>query len=183
MQTWAGCLSGSIGINLLALDLQTYLNVGAIPGNRREDVFQPTLSLVLPYYISTAVIGLLPLVRRPCARAPCTQGPMSRSRQVGEGGEDVFQPTLSLVLPYYISTAVFGLLPLVRPCVVTSEDMFQPTLSLVLPYYISTAIIGLLPLVRCGAPAHVLPQDVSAPGCTAAAQHMRHCYWHRAKRQ
>jgi hypothetical protein len=63
VQTWAGCLSGSIGINLLALDLQSYLNVGAIPGNRREDVYQPTLNLVLPYYVSTAVIGLLPLVR------------------------------------------------------------------------------------------------------------------------
>jgi len=64
VQTWAGCLSGSIGVNLLALDLQSYLNVGAIPGNRREDVYQPTLNLVLPYYVSTAVIGLLPLVRR-----------------------------------------------------------------------------------------------------------------------
>ena len=63
IQTWAGCLSGSIGINLLAMDLQSFQNVGAIAGNRREDVFQPTLNLVLPYYLSTAVIGLLPLVR------------------------------------------------------------------------------------------------------------------------
>ncbi|KAK9836321.1 hypothetical protein WJX81_005210 [Elliptochloris bilobata] len=62
IQTWAGCLSGSIGINLLALDLQSYLNIGNVPGNRRDDVYQPTLNLVLPYYISTAVIGLLPLV-------------------------------------------------------------------------------------------------------------------------
>lgn len=63
VQAWAGCLSGSIGINLLALDLQSYTNIGDVPGNRREDVFQPTLNLVLPYYVSTAVIGLLPLVR------------------------------------------------------------------------------------------------------------------------
>ena len=63
MQAWAGCLSGSIGINLLALDLQSYTNIGDVPGNRREDVFQPTLNLVLPYYVSTAVIGLLPLAR------------------------------------------------------------------------------------------------------------------------
>ena len=67
MQAWAGCLSGSIGINLLALDLQSYTNIGDVPGNRREDVFQPTLNLVLPYYVSTAVIGLLPLARPlPC---------------------------------------------------------------------------------------------------------------------
>lgn len=63
VQAWAGCLSGSIGINLLALDLQSYTNIGDVPGNRREDVFQPTLNLVIPYYISTAIIGLLPLVR------------------------------------------------------------------------------------------------------------------------
>ena len=76
VQAWAGCLSGSIGINLLALDLQSYVNIGDVPGNRREDVFQPTLNLVLPYYISTAVIGLLPLV---CPLCRMCRAPVSRA--------------------------------------------------------------------------------------------------------
>jgi uncharacterized oligopeptide transporter (OPT) family protein len=56
--------NGGFGTYLLAMDQQSYENVGDIPGNRAQDVYQPSLTRTIPYMFSISLLGiffLLPL--------------------------------------------------------------------------------------------------------------------------
>ena len=67
MQTFIGAcagasFSGGFGSYLLAMDHQSYVNVGAVPGNRPEDVYEPTLARTIPYMLCISFVGIFMLV-------------------------------------------------------------------------------------------------------------------------
>jgi len=67
MQTFIGAcagasFSGGFGSYLLAMDRQSFLNVGAVPGNREEDVYDPVLTRTIPYMFCISFVGIFMLV-------------------------------------------------------------------------------------------------------------------------
>ena len=56
--------SGGFGSYLIAMDRQSFDNVGAgTPGNRPEDVFEPSLSRTIPYMFCISFVGIFMLVQ------------------------------------------------------------------------------------------------------------------------
>ena len=56
--------SGGFGSFLIAMDEQSYLNVGVgAPGNRPEDVYNPTLGRTIPYMFCISFVGIFMLVQ------------------------------------------------------------------------------------------------------------------------
>ena len=56
--------SGGFGSYLIAMDRQSYENVGVgTPGNRPEDVFEPSLAKTIPYMFCISFVGIFMLVQ------------------------------------------------------------------------------------------------------------------------
>jgi hypothetical protein len=56
--------SGGFGSYLIAMDRQSYENVGSgTPGNRPEDVFEPSLAKTIPYMFCISFVGIFMLVQ------------------------------------------------------------------------------------------------------------------------
>ena len=56
--------AGGFGSFLIAMDEQSYLNVGVgAPGNRPEDVYNPTLARTVPYMFCISFVGIFMLVQ------------------------------------------------------------------------------------------------------------------------
>ena len=56
--------SGGFGSYLIAMDRQSFENVGAgTPGNRPEDVFEPSLAKTIPYMFCISFVGIFMLVQ------------------------------------------------------------------------------------------------------------------------
>ena len=56
--------SGGFGSYLIAMDRQSYENVGTgTPGNRPEDVFEPSLARTIPYMFCISFVGIFMLVQ------------------------------------------------------------------------------------------------------------------------
>ncbi|KAJ7521538.1 hypothetical protein O6H91_19G058600 [Diphasiastrum complanatum] len=54
--------SGGFSTYLLAMDQQSYENLGKEMGNRPEDVYQPTLRRIIPYLMVVGFIGIVTLI-------------------------------------------------------------------------------------------------------------------------
>lgn len=59
---WPDYLYAGFGTYLIAMDQQSYENVGNIPANQPEDVYNPTLQRILPYMFCIAFLGIFFLV-------------------------------------------------------------------------------------------------------------------------